>query len=282
MTQEQQQRTAATDVLRLLDARTQTLVSVRSALLRVCVHASTGDGPRGLGDLRVLLVADVLLRVAELRGTQVMVALALTDLDPHESTALEYDAGAFGIYPAAGRSSGHDVVPWLGGPPDLHVAGRRTASAGNDTGGVLLQVGAVQASRDEPDSLRRPRSPSALTPHDIDPLAVRLALLNQSYARRVAIGSEVLLEAAATLRRWRRRVAQWAEAPSRPMPPEAIVTAFAALHDNLDTPSMLAVLARLEGAQHVPAGAKFETFVHLDRVLGVDLARGLATCGDDP
>jgi len=42
---------------------------------------------------------------------------------------------------------------------------------------------------------------------------------------------------------------------------------------SLDTVSVLALLRGLLPDASVPAGAKFETFVYADRILGLDLAR---------
>ena len=57
-------------VLRLWDARTGSyaVVASSSVPLRVCVHGPAGGTWSGLGNLRVLLVADVLTRIAELQG----------------------------------------------------------------------------------------------------------------------------------------------------------------------------------------------------------------------
>jgi cysteinyl-tRNA synthetase len=43
----------------------------------------------------------------------------------------------------------------------------------------------------------------------------------------------------------------------------------------LDTPTALVALGELEKDDKVDPGAKFETFVHVDRLLGLDLARDI-------
>jgi hypothetical protein len=48
---------------------------------------------------------------------------------------------------------------------------------------------------------------------------------------------------------------------------------LAALDDDLDTPAALRTLAALAADPVIPDGSKFETFAHLDRILGLDLAR---------
>ena len=49
----------------------------------------------------------------------------------------------------------------------------------------------------------------------------------------------------------------------------------AAFDDDLDTPAALRVLRSLEKDSEIPPGAKFETFAHADRLLGLDLARDI-------
>ncbi len=49
--------------------------------------------------------------------------------------------------------------------------------------------------------------------------------------------------------------------------------AHAALADDLGVPAVLDMLVGVATRADVPAGAKFETFAFLDRVLGLDLAR---------
>ena len=44
-----------------------------------------------------------------------------------------------------------------------------------------------------------------------------------------------------------------------------------AAFDNLDTAAAIALLRSLAGDESVPDGAKFETFLYVDRVLGLDL-----------
>jgi hypothetical protein len=55
--------------------------------------------------------------------------------------------------------------------------------------------------------------------------------------------------------------------------PAHIADAASAAFSDLDTPSALALLSGLAPDTGVPAGAKFETFVYADRILGLDLPR---------
>ncbi|MER7501927.1 cysteine--tRNA ligase [Nonomuraea pusilla] len=111
-----------------------------------------------------------------------------------------------------------------------------------------------------------------VTAAGLDPLAVRLAFLERHYRERADLSWEALRAADATLRRWRARVAEWAESPSAPMAAAYVERAESAFLDDLDTPSALAVLRELERDDSVAPGARFEAFLHLDLVLGLDLS----------
>ncbi|WP_043630675.1 CysS/YqeB C-terminal domain-containing protein [Nonomuraea candida] len=105
----------------------------------------------------------------------------------------------------------------------------------------------------------------------LDPLAVRLAFLEHHYRQRLDLTWETLRAADRTLRGWRTRVAEWAESVSAPLSREHADRVEAAFDDDLDTPAALNVLRELERDGSVAPGAKFETFLHLDQVLGLDL-----------
>ena len=72
---------------------------------------------------------------------------------------------------------------------------------------------------------------------------------------------------------WRGLVSHWALSPSKPMCAQYTGDFLGALDDDLDTPAALRILAALAADQAIPDGSKFETFAHLDRFLGLDLAR---------
>ena len=109
----------------------------------------------------------------------------------------------------------------------------------------------------------------------LDPLALRLAFLEHRYRQQMNLTWDTLAAADAAVRRWRDRVAEWANSPSRPMCAQYVSEFTAALDDDLDTPAALRVLRSLEKDSEVPPGSKFETFAHLDQVLGLDLARDI-------
>jgi hypothetical protein len=112
----------------------------------------------------------------------------------------------------------------------------------------------------------------SLAPADgLDPLAVRLALLLRHYRSDVDLSREDLDEADASLTSLRRKVAGWAESPGKPLSHEYVREAVAALDDDLNTPAVFPVLFRLAEDTSVPPGAKFETVIKLDMILGLDL-----------
>ncbi|GII64409.1 cysteine--tRNA ligase [Sphaerisporangium krabiense] len=146
-------------------------------------------------------------------------------------------------------SVGHDVVKhWVHGEHVL-FDGRKMAKS---TGNVVL-LSDVEAA-------------------GLDPLAVRLALLEHRYRQQMNLTWDSLRAADRTVRRWRQRVAEWAEAPSRPIAREYADRAQAAFDDDLDTPAALRVVRELERDESVAPGSRFETFLHLDHVLGLDLS----------
>jgi len=236
--------------------------------LRVCIHGPADGRWSGRADLRVLLAADVLTRIAELQGLQVIAVLTAASPPP---VALERDVSALGIHaPAAYAAPGQAEAP-LGGPAHVHLA-RNTAGLGAGGGGVFIGVGPVEDLTNG-EAGGRPGELEAPDGSGGDQLALRLALLSRSYRQSVTLTRAVLADAAESAGQWRRQVAEWAGQPSRPIPAAAAGKIRDAFDDDLGTVAALDVLRSMESGQDVPAGAKFETFLFVDRVLGLELAR---------
>ncbi|MDF2254968.1 hypothetical protein [Streptantibioticus ferralitis] len=253
--------------MRLTDLRTgqrAEIQSTRRGLLRVCVHLSARGGSLGFGDLRALLVADVLARTAETEGAQVVLVHAAGGLTEERAKAWARDTGPLGIHPPAEHADTRDPRAALGGPVDVHLVAD-SAEAWKAADEPLFTTGPVHASGID-------RLPQADAP---EPLAVRLALLGQAHQRAADLDPAVLADAQTLLDRWRRLVATWADAPSLPLHIEAVRRAFAAFHDDLDTATALTVLRELESDPGVPDGARFESFLRVDRVLGLELPRDI-------
>jgi len=266
-------RASLEGVLRLLDAHTGSHAEVKPArpgLLRVCAHVpgdAPGDaGASGATALRVLLVADLVARVAELGNLQALTVLVTSDEFAERMSALESAASALGIHPPAGRARSGNAPALPGGAADIYVV-----SSGVDVhdaqSGVVTRVGDAFTHG---TGAHGRGAAYPLTADEHDPLAIRLALMSFRLHQPADLTDRVVTDARETVRDWRRRVARWAESPSKPIPAHLAEAVQAAFGD-LDTPSVMALLHGLAHDDNVPAGAKFETFVYVDRVLGLDL-----------
>jgi hypothetical protein len=245
-------------VLRIIDVRTGEPVDAaraRRGLTRVEAHASG----YGLTALRVLLVADVLVRALELGGTPVWALLA----GERDQAELRAGAAALGIRPF---EDSRGIAPGLGEAQIIHVRGESGAALDEGAwmpGGVQVAVAPVDSA-------------ATGIPEGVDPAVVRLALLSQGRATPVRLDPDALSDAQETLVRWRRAVADWARQPSRAVPEEVRGRLRAAWEDDLDVPGVLGVLRSVETSD-LPEGARFETYAYADRLLGLELTRDLGT-----
>ncbi|HUB37361.1 MAG TPA: hypothetical protein VMA72_00760 [Streptosporangiaceae bacterium] len=258
-------------MLRMLDARSGCYAEVRSArpgMLLVSAHLRPGAKKPDWTGIRVLLIADLLARAAELRGIQVLTAAVFPGEPPEERTYAERAAGSLDIHPAAARVSSAEAPAVLGGPADVHITDPDTAH--EQLSGLVTQAGVVRM-RMMGSGENGPRADGPI-PADADPLAMRLALMSHPHHRPVALDDSMLASARDMTARWRSQVADWAESPSRPMPPR-VRRALDAAFGDLDIPRVQRLLTTLVREDDVPAGVKFETFAFADRVLSLELAR---------
>ncbi|MFI7357927.1 hypothetical protein ACIBTP_28900 [Streptomyces avidinii] len=266
-------------MLRIADTRTGRSVEVPSAhrhLLRICVHLPVIDTGIGAVHLRAPLVGDVLARTAELHGLESQTVLIAPELPDEQGRALDRAMSDLGIHPPA-TVGGHDQTATLCAAADVHLLAHGTPGQDGD-GGVWTdvgQVGPAPRAGGVPgrDDLLAPDLLGGFAPAGSDPLAVRLLLLGHAHSTPVTVTGAARDEARRTLGRWRQQVADWAQDPSRPIPADVLRQAHASLADDLDVPAVLDLLVGVATRADVPAGAKFETFAFLDRVLGLDLAR---------
>ncbi|MEU0426468.1 hypothetical protein ABZ235_23215 [Streptomyces canus] len=236
-------------MLRITDARTGRPVDAvlaRRGLTRVEAHVRGYD----ISALRVLLVADLLVRALEIGGTPVWALLT----GDREQAELHAGAAALGIRPFEDR---RDVGPGWGESQVVHVVGEGGAAPD----GVRVAVAPVET----PD-----------IPEGADPAVVRLALLVPPRRTPARLDEATLREAHDTLVRWRRAVAAWARHPSRPVPDQVRGRLRTAWEDDLDVPEVLRVLRWVEESD-LPEGARFETYAHADRLLGLELTRDLGS-----
>lgn len=255
----------------MLDARSGRYAEVRpgqAGLLRVGAYLRQRTGEPDWTGVRVLLIADLLARAAELRGPQVLTAVVFPGDPPAEQAFAERAASLLGVHPPAARAGSALAAVVLGGPVDVHIAG--SGSADDGSGGLVAQAGATRMS----SAVRYEGDPAAAgaAAADEDPLAIRLALMSRRHDQPVDLTGAVLAGSRKTTTQWRNQVADWAESPSRPMPQPARTELDAAFSD-LDIQRALALLGKLAQDPDVPDGARFETFVFADRVLGLELAR---------
>ncbi|MFF4909319.1 hypothetical protein ACFY2T_31175 [Streptomyces sp. NPDC001260] len=234
-------------VLRITDARTGESLEAapaRRGLTRVEAHTA---GAADAGALRVLLVADLLVRALELGGTPVWSVLTCE----RDRAELQAGAAALGIRPF---EDSRDVGSGLGEAQVIHVVAEGAATPDGPTVAVAPVHGTAEGA---------------------DPTTLRLALLARDRAAPAALDPAGLDEARATLARWRGRVAAWARQPSRPIPDEARARLRAAWEDDLDVPAVLDTLTWVETSPDLPDGARFETYAYADRLLGLELMRDL-------
>ncbi|MEU5702914.1 hypothetical protein [Streptomyces aurantiacus] len=258
-------------MLRITDARTGdsvTAAPARRGLTRVEAHVPRPD----TAGLRVLLIADVLVRALEIGGTPVWTVLTGTE----GRAELRARAATLGIRPFEDE---RDSSPGLGESQVLHVRGpadeMMTARDEPATAGETAAGAAPVGPRIEvaPAAVE---SGVAEVAQDVERAsALRLALLARPRGEALRLGAADLAEAEDQLRRWRGAVATWATRPSGPIPDPVREQLRAAWEDDLDVPAVLAVLRKVETSGTVPDGARFETYAYADRLLGLELTRDI-------
>lgn len=256
-------RAYAHPVLRITDARTgepTDATPARRGLTRVEAHVPRPDAT----GLRVLLVADVLVRALEISGTPVWTVLTGTE----GRAELRARATALGIRPFederdSGSGLGEAQVLRVCAP-ETGTADGATGEAGHDEAASGLRVEVAPADAD-----------SGVADDDERASALRLALLACPRREPLRLDEAALTDAEDTLRRWRGAVATWATRPSGPIPDPVRQQLRAAWEDDLDVPAVLAVLRKVETSGTVPDGARFETYAYADRLLGLELTRDI-------
>lgn len=250
-------RSYAGGVLRLYEAdagAVTPVVPARPGQLRTYT-AAAGEREQVAG-LRSYLLADLLRRAGERHG------LLVSAWHDGDEAALAAQWQALNIHPLA-------AAPEPPQPLDVGI-GIRPASAG----GRWLRAGPAGFAAGQAEPADGPVT-AALAGKGLDPLALRLALLRPHYRQPATLSWAELAEADRALAEWRHQVAIWANSPSRPMCAQYTAGFKAAFDDDLDVPAALRVLAALAGDAEIPAGSKFETFVYVDQLLGLDLARDI-------
>jgi cysteinyl-tRNA synthetase len=234
--------------MRLYDIRQGQVTDVEPArrrLLRLSVAAPAAGDRASLDDLRTFVVGDLIRRNAERRKLVIQAG---------QDAGGAADGAALGLRPAEEAA--------LDGPIDVQVGGPDPG----DRAGHWTAPGPVRFDAATPVGL------DDLTGRGLDPLALRLAFLELPYRDELSLTWPALAGADQALRAMRAQVAEWATHPSRPLSAPHAAEVTAAFDSDLFTPGALVTLRALAASPQVPPGAKFETFAHLDQLLGLDLA----------
>jgi hypothetical protein len=269
-------------VFRIYDTRTGQVEEIGlepGSVLRVYARGPGPGRPAHFGELRSLLVADLIQRNAEHRhGLTVVACLVVPGAGNDEPPA--GDATALNIRAAERTMPAPEPAgPGIGAvsPVEIILEARLGPAAGQATVRRTVGVGPVTFAGRDADGRAPHEEPvvslSALADRGLDPLAVRLALMSRHHGEQADLTWDVLADADQTLRRWRELVAEWAESPSRPMCAEVTAQVAAAFDGDLDTPAALRALRGLEQDPQIPPGSKFESFLHADQLLALDLPR---------
>lgn len=236
------------------DAETQMAVA-SGDILRVGFVVPGDTGPFTCA--RVLVVGDLLRRVVEdVYSAQVLAAIVSDD-----SWVIEQDwQSALSVRPLVGGfSTADEAQNALGEPLDLVV----TVANGQDHRAPRPPTMAVAPAR------------AAVPYPGAEPTTARFALINVNHRYRLNVTSDGLKHSHTALGCWRDRVARWSQHPGRPIPPAWRDRVVAALNHDLNVARVTSMMSELEGAECVEPGAKFEAFTYVDRILAIDLARGL-------
>lgn len=244
------------------DATPTATLGTPGSVVHVCVRVPASDRSATSGAVRILLVADLTRRVLEdLHRAQVMLTVLASGPG---SPVVSGDLDAWMIRPPAGVFDTEDAAAASVGTR----VGLLVTAAENETAAeYALGVGAAAGSGPLDEPIRAGH----------DPVTLRCVLLSTHYRQPVPLTIPRIADAARLLLRWRQRVADWSTHSSAPMPAHIIDAASRAFDRNLDVPAVLELMRHVESDAATAPGAKFETFVHLDRVLGFDLTRYLGT-----
>lgn len=104
----------------------------------------------------------------------------------------------------------------------------------------------------------------------LDPLAIRLSLLEHRYRSQMDLTWNSISASHKNLNRMRERMQEWSK--TRGNPDKNYLTQFElALNEDLDTNKVLQLLRTLEKDETVANGDKYQTVLKFDEVLGLDL-----------
>ena len=219
----------------------------------------------------MMVVADLLGRVAERRGLQALIAYVGNLEVPGIRAALGGACEALGIQgPAAVATSEEGLPPPYEPPADVHIVGAHLTSEPAPQA-IRLTVGGCHIDRQDDEVAFAAEIMQAA---GSTPLAVKFAMMSVAHYELADASFDALERARMTILDWQRLVAGWAEFPSRPVPPD-IAARIREYFERLDTPAVIRLLSELAGREDIAPGAKFETFIYADQILALDLERSI-------
>ena len=104
----------------------------------------------------------------------------------------------------------------------------------------------------------------------LDPLAIRLSLLEHRYRSQMDLTWNSISASHKNLNRIRERMQEWSQSSGK-LDKNYLAQFESALNEDLDTNKVLQLLRTLEKDQTVSDGDKFQTVLKFDEVLGLDL-----------
>jgi len=112
----------------------------------------------------------------------------------------------------------------------------------------------------------------------LDPLAIRLVFLENRYRSQMDLTWDQLIAADNVLKRWRTKYQEWAEQEIKNdqlAVEELVQTIIEPLRNDLDTPTALINLRRIEKDLAISGKSKAQLFARVDQFFGLDLTRKL-------
>ena len=113
----------------------------------------------------------------------------------------------------------------------------------------------------------------------LDPLAIRLSLLEHRYRSQMDLTWNSISASHKNLNRIRERMQEWSKS-SGSVDKNYLAQFESALNEDLDTNKVLQLLRKLEKDKAVSNGDKFQTVLKFDEVLGLDLNHAPETKGE--
>ena len=149
-------------------------------------------------------------------------------------------------------AAGYEVVHhWVHGEHLLFEGRKMSKSAGN----VLLVRDIIERG--------------------LDPLALRLAFLENRYRSQIDLTWDALSAADSTIKRWGRKLKDWGQSTPTQQSAEIIESLIAHLHRDLGTADAIVELRRVERDETIPAGVRASIFREMEKIFALELDRAV-------